>query len=183
MINEFRYGQPEEFGHLVYHFTVPLRPEIGYDTAIMLLNKRYGNPHLLLASYRQEIKPLALVKPGDAIGIRKFHDFVLKCETFFKITNWDSLETPETSCSCVKTAKWFRRQMEQDGTGYKEELWQGTMFVRFFQICKRENNIGQRPKFFREAVQEYMTHPEKKLNNHNKKVNFAIHSTKEVFMI
>ena len=73
--------------------------------------------------------------------------------------------------------------MEQNGTGYKEELWQGTMFVRFFQICKRENNIGQRPKFFREAVQEYMTHPEKKLNNHNKKVNFAIHSTKEVFMI
>ena len=38
--------------------------------------------------------------------------------------------------------------MEQNGTGYKEELWQGTMFVRFFQVCKRGNNIGQRPNIF-----------------------------------
>ena len=39
------------------------------------------------------------------------------------------------------------------------------------------------PIISREAVQEYVTHPEKKLNKHKKKGNFATHSTNEVFMI
>ena len=56
----------------------------------------YSNPHSLLASYRKEIKSLAPVKPGDAMSFKKLHNFVLKCETFSKSTNWNSLETPET---------------------------------------------------------------------------------------
>ena len=39
------------------------------------------------------------------------------------------------------------------------------------------------PIFSREAVQEYVKHPEKKLNKHKKIGNFATHSTKEVFII
>ena len=58
--------------------------EIGYDTAIMLLNKRYGNPHSLLASYRKEIKLLAPIETVDAISPRKFYNFVLKFKTFTK---------------------------------------------------------------------------------------------------
>ena len=75
---------------------IHLTPDIGYDTAITLLNKRYGNPHSLLASYMKEIKSLAPVNPGDAKVSRKFYNFVFKCETFSKSTNWNSLETPET---------------------------------------------------------------------------------------
>ena len=71
---------------------IHLTSDIGYNTAIMLLNKRYGNPHSLLASYRKEIKLLAPVKPDDAMSIRKFHNFALKCETFCKSTSWNSLE-------------------------------------------------------------------------------------------
>ena len=104
---------------------IHLTPDIGYDTAIMVLNKRYGNPYLLLASYREEIKPLAPVKPGDAMGFRKFYNFILKCKTSSKITNWNSLETPETLCVLMsKLPGGFKRSMEQNGTGYKKELWQ-----------------------------------------------------------
>ena len=46
-------------------------------------------------------KLLAPVKPGDAMGFTKFHNFVLKCETFFKSVNWNSLERPETLCVLV----------------------------------------------------------------------------------
>ena len=56
---------------------IHLAPFIRYDTAIMLLNKRYGNPLLLLASYRKEIKSLALVKPGNAMGF-------LRIGTYYK---------------------------------------------------------------------------------------------------
>ena len=60
---------------LIKHF-VHLTPSIGYGTAITLLNKRYGNSHLLLTSYRKEIKSLAPVKPDNAMAFRKFHNFV-----------------------------------------------------------------------------------------------------------
>ena len=42
-------------------YCIHLTPDIGYDTAITLLNKRYGNPHSLLTSYKKEIKLLAPV--------------------------------------------------------------------------------------------------------------------------
>ena len=74
--------------------------DIGYVTAITLLNKRYGNLHSLLASYRREIKSLAPVKPGNTMGFREFNS-ALKCDTFFKSTNRDFLETPETLCVLV----------------------------------------------------------------------------------
>ena len=51
---------------------IHLTPGIDNDNAIMLPSKRYGDPHLLLASYRKEIKSLALAKPGDVNGFQKF---------------------------------------------------------------------------------------------------------------
>ena len=72
LLIKFTDGEAKD---LIKHF-VHLTPNIGYGAAITLLNKRYGNSHLLLASYRKEIKSLAPVKPGDAVGFRKFHNFV-----------------------------------------------------------------------------------------------------------
>ena len=62
-----------------------------------MLNKRYGNTYSLLASHRKENKLLAPIKPGDAMGFRKFSNF----ETFSKITNSNSLETPKALCVLV----------------------------------------------------------------------------------
>ena len=71
-------------------------PEIGCDTGITKLNKRYGNPHSILASYRKEIKLITPVNLNGTMGFRKFHSFALKCETFSKSIYWNSLETTET---------------------------------------------------------------------------------------
>ena len=84
-----------EAKELIKH-CIHLPPETGYETAVRLLNNRYGNPHYLLTSYRKELKALASVKPGDASGFRKFYSFVLTCETFSKSTAWNALETQET---------------------------------------------------------------------------------------
>ena len=53
----------------------------------------------------------------------------------------------------------------------------------FSGFVKEEIIVVINPIFSREAVQEYVTHPEKKLNKHKKIGNFATHSTTEVFMI
>ena len=78
---------------------IHLPPETGYETVVRLLNNKYL--HYLHAPYRKEIKALSSVKYSDASGFRKFHSFVLKCETFCKSTAWNSLETPEILCILV----------------------------------------------------------------------------------
>ena len=53
---------------------------------------RYENMFFRLSSCMPpKIKSLAPVKPGDTMGFRKFHDFVLKCEASRKLqirTHW-----------------------------------------------------------------------------------------------
>ena len=50
-----------------------------YQTAKMLLEKRHGDPHRLLGSYRKEIKEWQQLKLGDAAGFRKFSNFLVRC--------------------------------------------------------------------------------------------------------
>ena len=53
----------------------------------------------------------------------------------------------------------------------------------FSGFLNEETILVNNPTFSREAVQEYVTHPEKKLIKHKEIGNFATHSTKEVLMI
>ena len=46
-----------------------------------LLEKQYGNPNKLLASYRKEIKEMAKIKPGDAAAYIKLFKFVIDCQS------------------------------------------------------------------------------------------------------
>ena len=52
----------------------------------------------------------------------------------------------------------------------------------FSGFVKKETILVNDPMFSREAVQEYVMHPEENLNKHKKTGNFATHSTKEVFI-
>ena len=105
---KFTDGEAKELiKHCIY-----FPPETGYETAMRLLNNRYGNPHYLLASYRKEIKALPSVKPGDGSGSRKFYSFVLKRDTFSKSTAWNALKTPETLCILVSKLPGSLRETE-----------------------------------------------------------------------
>ena len=128
-------------------------PDIGYNTAIMLLNKRYGNPHLLLLSYRKETKSLSPVKPGNAMGFRKFHNFVLQCETS-KITNWNSLETPETLCVLAsKLPGSLRDRWNRTVQGIRKSFGREPCLSDFSGFVKEETILVNDPIFSREAVQ------------------------------
>ena len=160
---------------------IHLAPDIGYDTVITLLNKRYGNPHLLLASYSKEIKSLAPVKPGDTMGFRKFHYFVLKCGTCSKITNWNSLETPETLCILVlKLPGGLRDRWNRTVQGIRRSYDREPCLSDFSGFVKEETILVNDPIFYKKAVQEYVTHPEEKIKKHKKIGNFATHFIKEV---
>ena len=53
----------------------------GFNQAKYLLEKIYGNPHRMLASYREEVKDCPKIRFGDSRRFRKFHSFLLKCRS------------------------------------------------------------------------------------------------------
>ena len=60
-------GEARELVKNCIHFP----DDSGYQHAISLLKRRYGNPYQLMAAYRKEIKDWPLVKAGDAAGFRR----------------------------------------------------------------------------------------------------------------
>ena len=52
-----------------------------------LLRQRYGDPHIVLASYRKEVRNLPKLTFGDAKGFRLFFNFLLKCDGVAKEQN------------------------------------------------------------------------------------------------
>ena len=48
-------------------------PKYGYKNGMKLLVRQYGNPFKLLACYRNKIKQMAKIKPGDATAFKVTH--------------------------------------------------------------------------------------------------------------
>ena len=59
-----------------------------------LLERQYGNPHKLLASYRKEIKQMAKIKPGDTAAYRRLFNFLIKCQSL-EYGGQNPLDTPD----------------------------------------------------------------------------------------
>ena len=147
-----------------------------YETAVKLLNNRYGNPHYLLASYRKEIKALPSVKPGDASGFRMFYNFVLKCETFAKSTNWNALETPETLCILVsKLPGGLRDRWNRKVQVVRRNFGREPCLSDFSSFVHEETTLVNDPIFSKDAVQEYVQIPER---NYDKKKRYGSFATK-----
>ena len=49
----------------------------GYENAMKLLERQYGNTFKLLARYRNEIKQMTKIKPGDAAAFRRLFNFLV----------------------------------------------------------------------------------------------------------
>ena len=70
----------EEPQKLVKHF-INDRADCGYKNSIPLLQKQYGNPPIMLSSYRIEIKLIQPFKPEDAATLQRLFNFLIKCQT------------------------------------------------------------------------------------------------------
>ena len=74
---KYTMGEPKE---LIKH-CIQLPHDRGYQTAVTLLKKTYGNPHKILSSYQREVKKYPQIKFGDARTFQMFYNFLLKCES------------------------------------------------------------------------------------------------------
>ena len=70
------------------------RPECGFENAIRLLEKQYGNPHKLPASYKKKIKQMTKINPSDAAAYRRLFNFLIKCQNL-EYEGQNPLDTPD----------------------------------------------------------------------------------------
>ena len=94
---KFTSGEAKE---LIQH-CIQLPDLIGYKQAISLMERRYGNPHTIVAAYRREIKKWPLIKSGDSAALKKFYSFLIKCQSITADITWNALNTPDTLCSLL----------------------------------------------------------------------------------
>ena len=70
-------------------------PSSCYTKAVQMLDKEYGNPHLIHQSYIRELRQWEPIKSADTTAYKKLYRFLLKCETYkdaYKLKELDSTE-------------------------------------------------------------------------------------------
>ena len=82
---------------LVEHF-IEQPANKGYENAVNLLCRRYGDQHTILAAYKKEVKEWTQIEVGDAVGLWKFYKFLLKCQSIIGGNNWNALGSRESIC-------------------------------------------------------------------------------------
>ena len=107
--------------------------------------------HTVIAAYCKETKQWPQIKPGDAEAYRKFHNFMLRLQT------WNVLDTPEIMCMLLSKLpggtrdKWSRRVLLiRRKQGKEPEL------ADFFDFVNDENLIVSEAVFSKEAVEQYI---------------------------
>ena len=166
----------EEARELVKNFTHD-RPDVGYANAMNLLEKQYGDPHRLLASYRREIKQMSKIKSGDAVAFRRLFNFLIKCQTMSYGTSKNPLDSPDVICMTHSKVPgplqdlWNRNLLRIRRTETREPgLLDLTNFIEDKMILVND------PLFPREAVGQYDKKPPRhqKFQKHQKIHTYAI---------
>ena len=128
-------------------------PEYGCKNAMKLLERQYGNPFKLLACYRNEIKRMTKIKPGDAAAYRRLFNFLIKCQSLQYSNNQNPLDTPDVICMILSKVpgflqdRWNRHVHKIKKTQTREPgLPDLTNFI------EGQMNLVNDPLFSREAV-------------------------------
>ena len=97
---------------------IQLPSEVGFKTAKRSMHERYGDPHRITATYRNQIKKWPQIKPGDCDAYRKSQNFLIKCENIDQMQCWNVLNTHDVVCMLVSKLpgngrdSWSRKILE-----------------------------------------------------------------------
>ena len=170
---KYTYGEAKEFVKKFFHD----RPDVAYKNAMNLLDKQYGNPHKLLASYRREIKQINKIKSGDALTSRRQFNFLIKFQTMSYGTSKNPLDSSGVTCMILSKVpghlqdRWNRNALRIRRT---EKRKPGLLDLTNF--IENEIILVNNPLFSRQAVGQYNEKPPRphKYQKHQKIYTYAI---------
>ena len=145
----------------------------GYRHAKYLLDKVYGDPHKILASYRKEVKNWQPIKFGDSTAFRRFHNFLLRCKSVATNQKWNALNTPDMLCMLASKLpsgimeRWNREVLKLRRYQHREPILED-----FTKYVEDESILASYPLFSRQALSEYLR-PERAVKDDQKKKKVA----------
>ena len=137
--------------HLVHHAD----HNTCYTTAMRLLDKEYGNPHLLSCSYLKELRLWKKVEENDTAAFKKLYRFLLKCQAYKKdrlLMELDSTDMIKAIISKVHTThqgRWSRRALDIRHKDAKE-----ADFNDLVMFMGREAELLSDPAYSRNALSD-----------------------------
>ena len=147
---------------LIQH-CIQLSSSTGYATAKDLLERRYGNSYTVISAYRREIKNWPTVKGGDATGFRKFHNFLIKCQSISSSLTWNVLENPDTICTLLtKLPVFVIDKWNSKVLSIRRKKDREPRFNDFVDFIEQETILVSDPLFSRQAVEKLSNNKEKK---------------------
>ena len=143
-----------------------------------LLQKQYGNPHKVLASYRKEIKQMAKIKPGDAAAYRRLFNSLIKCQSL-EYGSQNPLDTPDVICMIlVKIPGYLQDRWNRNVQKIRKTEMREPGLIDLTNFIEDEMVLVNDPLFSREAVGQYEEKPLKQQSRSTKN-KFQTHVIKE----
>ncbi|MEL7338835.1 MAG: DUF1759 domain-containing protein [Bacteroidota bacterium] len=165
-----------EARELIQH-CIHLPQTIGYETARDLLQRRYGSPYTVISAYRKEIKMWPTIKAGDAVGFRRFHIFLVKCQSISANLTWNMLENQDMICTLLaKLPVYVIDRWNRQVLNIRRRQKREPRFADFVDFVDEESVLVSDPLFSRQAVVGLSDEKPRK----NKLRNYAISKTPEV---
>ena len=133
---KYTRGEPKK---LIQHCIQMPQPD-GYNMAMELLQKEYGDPHKVSSAYMKELRSWKPIPSGDVKELKKYYRFLLKCNTNRKgdmylklLDNPETLRVLQSKLPYKMRERWTRRAVQQRETG-KGEL----VFSDFIELVRME---------------------------------------------
>ena len=130
-------------------------PESCYDQAMLLLDKEYGNTHLVSSSYIKELRNWETIKQHDSSAYKKFYRFLLKCKAYKahgRLSELDCTDMIKTMISKVPAShqeKWNRK-----ASGIRKKKDREADFSDFISFFEEETTLLSDPAYSRDALLE-----------------------------
>ena len=114
---------------------------------VILLAKRFGNPFVTASAFRKKLDEWKPVCPNDAVGLRKFSDFLVQCETAMdKVSCLNVLnDIQENQKMISKLPKWLSTRWVKVVYESREKRQRFPEFSEFVKFIERESNIACDP--------------------------------------
>ena len=131
---------------------VQLPSDTCYKVAIKLLRKRFGDCHLILSTYRNELRNWQPLKLNDAKGFRQFLNLIVKCQSFV-CDDWSILDTPDTICCLVsKLPPPLVDRCNRKVLSHRQRHRTEPKLAEFVPFIEEETILINDPLYSREAV-------------------------------
>ena len=150
----------------------------GYENVVNLLYRRYGDQQL--AAYKKEVKEWPQIKVGDAAGFRKFHNFLLKCQSIIGGNKWNPLDSPESIRMLLSKLPGKLRDRWNKGVySIREKHSREPELKDLINYVDKETALVSDPLFYKEAVDQYLDKTDVMVDKRRRVRSYAISSEEE----